>query len=422
MSDRIELAPQSVALFDARPFFEKALQYGVQHGLLSPEKLATMCEEAPKGMVQIARYFGTEYLRPDLERAKDRMVNLISLYLEESTEGDLLQAAQALRDHSLLSRSKGGSDMLKALIALPQSSHFGLHEREGFQDEHIPLLAKWSLRSLPEYHAEHAARAQTTLLVEAAVWMAEQLELDTSELEVAGTDAEAVIRTALLSRLCKRSTLPDWLGFEKMMLGLRKKYPGNTLAIAVNMPLAIPKDLPAPWRAVVQSVCASVVTDLPRILDASLPVRRLFTQTPAFMGRYFWSEDPLAELEHFERSNSAVWDKATGGHSDDSSLLTLFLRIATGGSHATLLSEKLASSLVKKIQKSGLNTELPRQFVAQHAPAQLQPDYLHLWNSFIAEAEPMLRSDKPQATADALALLRRECNIASSTSPARSPK
>ena len=25
--------------------------------------------EAPKGMVQIARYFGTEYLRPDLERA-----------------------------------------------------------------------------------------------------------------------------------------------------------------------------------------------------------------------------------------------------------------------------------------------------------------------------------------------------------------
>lgn len=425
MPDRLDPVPQSVALFDARPFFEKALQYGVQHGLLSPEKLATMCEEAPKGMVQIARYFGTEYLRPDLERAKDRMVNLISLYLEASTEGDLHQAAQALRDNSLLSRSKGGSDMLKALIALPQSSHFGLHEREGFQDEHTPLLAKWTLRSLPEYHAERAVRAQTTLLVESAVWMAEQLELDASELEAAGTDAEAVIRTALLTRLCKRRTLPDWLGFEKMVLSLRKKFPGNTLAntpdLAANVPLALPKDLPAPWREVVQSVHASVVADLPRILDVSLPVRRLFTQTPAFMGRYFWCEDPLAELEHFERSNSAVWDKATGGHSDDSSLLTLFLRIATGGSHATLLSEKLASSLVKKIQKSGLDTELPRQFVVQHAPAQLQPDYLHLWNSFIAEVEPMLRSDKPQATADALALLRRECNIASSTSPARSP-
>ena len=37
-----EPAAQTVALFDRRPFFEKALQYGVQHGLLSPEKLATM--------------------------------------------------------------------------------------------------------------------------------------------------------------------------------------------------------------------------------------------------------------------------------------------------------------------------------------------------------------------------------------------
>jgi hypothetical protein len=43
-----------------------------------------------------------------------------------------------------------------------------------------------------------------------------------------------------------------------------------------------------------------------------------------------------------------------------------------------------------------------------------------LWATFIAEAEPVLRSDKPQATADALALLRRECNIASPTSRARS--
>ena len=136
---------QAVALFDRRPFFEKALRYGVQHGILSPEKLATMRQEGPKGMVQIARYFGTEYLRPDLERARDRLVNLVSLYLEESTGADLREAAQSLRDHSLLSRSKGGSDMLKALIAMPQNSHFGMHERAGFRDEHIPLLAKCRL-------------------------------------------------------------------------------------------------------------------------------------------------------------------------------------------------------------------------------------------------------------------------------------
>lgn len=123
----------------------------------------------------------------------------------------------------------------------------------------------------------------------------------------------------------------------------------------------------------------------------------------------------MADLDHFERGNSLLWKKATGGHSDDSSLLTLFLRIATHGKHATLLTEKTAAILIKKIRASGLDTDLPRQFVLQHAPMSLQRDYLHLWNAFIDEAEPALRSDRVQATQDALALLRRECNIAEQT-------
>ena len=111
-------------------------------------------------MVQIARYFGTEFLRPELERARDRMVNLVSLYLESSCDGDLHSAAESLRDNSFLSRSKGGSDMLKALIAMPQNSHFGMNERSGFTDDQIPVLAKWTLRSLPDYQAELALRSQ----------------------------------------------------------------------------------------------------------------------------------------------------------------------------------------------------------------------------------------------------------------------
>ncbi|WP_189689069.1 hypothetical protein [Pseudorhodoferax aquiterrae] len=402
----MEQAAQAIALFDERPFFERALQHGVRHGILVPEKLAAMCQEAPKGMVQIARYFGTEYLRPDLELARTRLVNLVSLYLEDSCDGDLDRAAQSLRDHSLLSRSKGGSDMLKALIVMPQSSHFGMQEERVFEDKHIPLLAKWSLRSLTEVQAERAARSHAATLVEAAVWMAAQFGLDADDLEDAGKDAEAVLRTALLVRACRRNAMPDWPAFEKMVQGLRKKY-----AAPAQVPLGPPSDLPAPYAAVVRSVLDSIVQDLPRILDASVGVRRLFDQTPAFLGRYFWSEDPLAEIEHHARSTSAVWDKATEGHGDDSALLTLFLRIATGGRHATLISEKTALALVKKIQKSGLDADLPRRFIAEHAPADLRGDYLQLWNAFIAEAEPVLRSDQVHATADALALLRRECNV-----------
>jgi hypothetical protein len=301
-----DMPPQAVALFDGRPFFEKALQHGVRHGIIGPEKLAAMCQEAPKGMVQIARYFGTEYLRPDLERARDRLINLVSLYLEHSTGGDLDQAAQSLRDHSLLSRSKGGSDMLKALIAMPQSSHFGMQAHGVFENKHIPLLAKWSLRSLHEYHAERTARSHATTLVEAAVWMAAQLGLDADDLEDAGRDAEAVIRTALLMRACRRSTMPDWATFEKMVVGLRKKYAPRADDQATPVPMSLPRDLPASYREVVQSVQASVMQDMPRILDATLHVYKLFDQTPAFLGRYFWLEDTMADLDHLERSNSVL--------------------------------------------------------------------------------------------------------------------
>jgi hypothetical protein len=57
----------SISLYDSRPFFEKALQYGVQNGIIPPAKLEAIETEAPKGMVQIARYFGSEYLRPEIK-------------------------------------------------------------------------------------------------------------------------------------------------------------------------------------------------------------------------------------------------------------------------------------------------------------------------------------------------------------------
>ena len=156
----VQSSPASVSIYDARPFFEKALHYGVQHGIIDAQKLEQICVEAPKGMVQIARYFGSEFLRPEIEKARERMVNLVSLYLETSCQSDLRQAAESLRDHSFLSRSKGGSDMLKTLIAMPQNSHFGMNEYGAFTDAQIPLLAKWTLRSLTDYQAEFAQRSQ----------------------------------------------------------------------------------------------------------------------------------------------------------------------------------------------------------------------------------------------------------------------
>ncbi len=397
----------TVSLYDARPFFEKALRYGISHGIIDQAKLDAIRNDAPKGMVQIARYFGTEFLRPDLERAKERMVNLISLYLESTCNGDLRLAAESLRDHSIMSRSKGGSDMLKALIAMPQTSHFGMNESGGFTDEHIPLLAKWSLASLAAYEAELSQRRGAVQLTQAAVWLAQQLGMEAQELEEAGKDAEAVIRTALLALALRRSEMPDWVAFEKMVATLRKKFSSASTDVAVPMP----KGLPTPLQPVVEEVRQSLLSDLPKILASDVSARKLFDQTPAFMGRYFWTEDALTEVDHFERTQSKNWTKATGGHSDDSSLLTLFVCLAAGAAPKTLLSEKSATALVRKIRKSGLHSEVAIEFIRDHAPDQHRDDYLDLWEHFLDEGQATLLSDMDYQLHDALTLLRRECNV-----------
>ena len=89
-------ANKEVSLFDARPFFEKTLVYGLQHGIINQAKLDAIQSEAPKGMVQIARYFGSEFLRPELEKARERIVNLVSMNLEYHSAGDLQKAAERI--------------------------------------------------------------------------------------------------------------------------------------------------------------------------------------------------------------------------------------------------------------------------------------------------------------------------------------
>ena len=414
----------SISLYDSRPFFEKALQYGVQHGIIPPAKLDAIETEAPKGMVQIARYFGSEYLRPEIEQAKNRIVNLVSMYLEHSTGGNVQLAAESLRDNTFLSHSKAGSTLLKDLIALPQNSHFGMNERTEFTDEHIPLLAKWTLRTLPEFQAELAKRQKVAAIVDAAIWLAEQLGFDEEQLEEAGMDAEAVIRTALLTLAAKNRKLPDWAGFDRLV-GLLRKKPAAEVKKALSASV-LPKNLPDVFIDVVEQARKSVIADLPKLLDPELLARKLFNQTPAFMGRYFWVEDTLSEVDTYEREvddkhaarieqSSKTWQKATQGHNDDSSLLTLFLTIAAGSKPTSLLTEKTASSLIKKIRKTGgkdgLDANLPLAYIREHAPAAYQNDFCEMWQAFIADAQSTLKSDFDYELHDALALLRLQCNV-----------
>lgn len=448
-----------MALHDSRAFFEKALAYGLQHGILDAATLAALHAEAPKGIVQIARYFGSEFLRPELEKARARMVNLVSLHLQEESGGDLAQAAQLLRAHSLLSRSKAGSDLLRRLIALPDSTHFALG---GSDEAQTPLLARWSLRSHADYRAEFERRSHIARSVDAALWLAARYGLDADDLEEGGADAESVIRTALLWRaLAPRSTeWPTAAALRKALLA-RQKAGGSTGAVAqkpaknaalkpasagakgagVAMPaLTLPPALPAALRPAAQAQCEAVRSDGALLLQAgSARLRTLLRPTSSLRAHYFLQDDPLAEVDDYHREfaddggdaaagadafeaplaeqgapapGSKAWERATQGQTDEHALLTLWVSLAAGTPKKTLLTEKGAAALLRKIQKDGWDAERASAFIQGHAPPALRASYLALWQGFVQESQATLCSDHVGARQEALALLRRECHVA----------
>lgn len=405
----------TVSLFDGRAFFEKALQHGLAHGLISPARLQAMQEEAARSMVQIAHYFGSEYLRPELERARERMVNLISLHLQLASQGDLQQAAQMLRDHSLQSRSKAGSDLLKALIVMPQNSHLGMNERGSFAERHIPLLARWSLASFADYQAEYQSRERAALAVQTALAMAGSLGLDEDTLHELAPDAEAVIRTALLSHAAGLDEFPDWVALEALLQHWRKLSAGSRgkqgVIQTVGAKLKPPKGLGAPALALCADIADSVRADLPRLLDARVSPHTLLDQTPAFMGRYFWLEDALSEVEQVDEQRSAAWNKLTRGNNDDATILTLLMGVCAGLAPKPALTATAAATLIRRLRKQRWQDAIVLDWLQANAPAHYLSDCLALWESFSEHAKPALLNERDSQLKDALALLRQECNI-----------
>ena len=396
----------TLAHYDNRFFFEKVLAYGRAHGILSQERLDKLCDEAPKGMVQLARYFGTEYLRPDLEKARLRIISLVSLSLEAQTDGDLRRAADSLRDNSLLSRSKAGADMLKSLLVMPQSSHFGMNESTVFNDTLIPKLDEWCFKPLHAYRAELQRRTAFAVQIEAAQWFANQLQLDEDELHESGHDADAIVRTGLLALATRREEFPEWKMFEKLVA-----YWSQQLMLEDGRRLALPKNLPPALVDIVQTAMNSVAVDLRKVTGGQAGIRKLFQNTPAFMGRYFWLDDSMIAVVNYDRAVSKEWSKATEGNEEESALLTLFLCIAVGSPKKTVLTEKSAATLIRKLRKSGWKPELATEFIRQNAPFAFAQDYLALWEQFVQESDKTLRSDMDYALNDAMALLRRECQV-----------
>ncbi|RXZ38278.1 hypothetical protein D9O50_01650 [Oxalobacteraceae bacterium CAVE-383] len=402
-----------VAVVDKRPFFERALSYGLQQGLLERTHCEKMIADGAKGSVQVADFFGSSHLHADLENARRRIVNLVSLYLEQQSNGDLQKAAQSLRDNTFLSHSRGGNEMLKALHAMPDSTVFGDVKSQpvkDFQDERT--LAKPF--SLAAYRKQLQSREQVAAVMGAAQWLAGDAGLDRSELDF--VSAESVIRSAVLMRAAGVDGFPDRVRFAKTVEALRQKaLAAGKFKLAAGML----DDLPASFRPIADKVRRNIEkNDAPLFLDAAAGLDRLLNDLET---RYFVAEGGLDDVADFDAFVSKEWHRVMQGKEDPYSRLTAFMCIAAGMAPKTSLAAAEAKSLIRKVREHGFASAAVSAFIRDSAPFDLKDNLLALWeDEFLPEAELALLDEDDLNFVRGLAFLRENCNIKAAPAPRKS--
>ena len=400
MPEATDVDQQALAVVDDRPFFARALAYGVRQGIIDAQRLAAIRDDAPKGMVQIAEYFGTQYLRANIEEARVRIVSLVSLYLEEKSGGNLELAARSLRDNTFLSHSRGGSEMLKRVWAMPEDTSLGI-PAETTQKQ---FLADWSLRSPTAYRQLLAQRQRNEATMAAALELAEGLGEARSEMWTVAV--ETVIRSALLTHLGgqKGSTLPDAGAFAGLLAAIRKKGIG---ARARKQLQALLETLEDRQQAIVRHELGKLEReDLPRIMDHARPLDEVIH---ALEPLYYLRDSGPDDASRFDAMAGEEWQKITRGKTDDHSLLTVFLCLATETPPKTALTRSAARALVRKMRHDGLRPLAVLNFIRTCAPHAMQEDLETLWHEFLPEAESGLLDADDTTLSEAMAFLRENC-------------
>jgi hypothetical protein len=384
----------SVAVVDDRPFFEKAVRFGLEHGILGLEHIARIEADGPKGIVQIADHFGTAYLRTDLESAVARMANLISLYLEDFSNGDLRAAAMSLRDNSLLSHSRGGSEMLKRLHAMPGDT--SLHARKVDPEAQKIFVNERSLAfplTLASYRAQVEQCQANQMRIDFARWLARQLNTKPEEYE--DYSAEEVIRSAMLLLYvgAKILEMPSKSEFIKLVEALRKKTFKPKLATLDTFLCEAP---PAFQEMTRQAMQEFVENALPRLKSSEKSADEILHAET--QGAFFVREVPEDDVVAYDKLVAKEWVRITKGDADDPAVLaTIFLGVATGHPPKAAALLKEAKSIITAFRAKGFDAKAVAAFIDEHAPFEQREDLKAMWSQDLQpDAEIHLADNDPQ--------------------------
>ncbi len=402
---------QFLASYENAPFFEKAFKYAVQYRLIDEAKIDEIVNDAATGTIQISEYFGTSsHLSTNLEDAKNRMVSLVSLYLEDTTDGDLNKAAQLLKEKPFRSLSRGGSKMLKTLYSMPEDNHFGTSRFES-ESEFIKKCLVNGM-TVTKYRQTYKSCAQFDQEIKFAGWLVNKFGASLNMFNHLFAPAEHVIRTSLLSlaygakKMGSKVAFPDENGLFEIFTSIRKEWAFLGDVTYSNKFL---DELPNTFVTYAQETILSIKNDdFSKIVNQSIPLASVFADLK--VRKYFYLHDTLGKVSKFDKLLAEEWFSVTNGTEDDALLLTLFLCVASGLAPKTGLKVSEAKKAVSNIREKGiLENEVLK--LIEKAPHEEVEQLLALWGDFIDEAKPFLLDKTDEKFKQVMLFFADYCNI-----------
>ncbi|KAI5912321.1 hypothetical protein PA01_18995 [Azoarcus sp. PA01] len=367
-----------LATVDTRPYFEQVLRYGLSQRLIDSERLTAIRREGAKGIVQLAGFFGTANLRPELEAARTRLVTLVSLTLESASGGKLGPAAELLRQKSLLSLSKAGADALRVLLRLPED--LILEPAHALPQVEKQMLSLWTLdepMTHARYQEERNRRESILAQHELSYWLAGKLGVARKELQM-NESCEAVINSALLVLFVDRKPKKLFSAgqfIELHAVACRKKK--QDFPALDEWSKEAPSAIEGALREAQENFLANILPTLRRHAAADFIPRE---DVGALAGVFFFNNSGLDELTHHDQETEDAWRKITGGKGEHPDVMcTVLLMVATGLEPRPALRKKDAVSIRENFRSRGFDEAAVAEFIQRVVPFQYQSDVRHLW-------------------------------------------
>jgi hypothetical protein len=218
---------------------------------------------------------------------------------------------------------------------------------------------------------------------------------------------ESIIRTAILVRHAGLDKAPNHAEFARLIAGMRDKPPaGGKLKIAK----ALLDDVPDPHHAIAEVIRRDIEKlDGPLILNTGHAIDVVLN---IIVERYFIRDADLDDIDSFAGFVSEQWQEAMKGKDDPYSRLTLFMCLATGAKHKTMVTDAEARTMIRQVRKAGFDSAAVAEFINAAAPFEIKDNLLALWNEeFLPEARERLVDETDISLQRAMMFLTENLNV-----------